>query len=102
MPRIRAHHDPAFDTGRSRRGACKLTVRFTDGTVAEESVAVPRTYGCPLDRTEVIAKFETLTADLVTLERRQRIVETTLGLDKLDSADAWVQHLTGSTKPVFR
>ena len=83
VPRITAHHDGRYDTGRTMRGACRVEVRLTDGSCEEARVELPRTTGRPLDRVEVIAKFDKLTAGLLDEDRRSSIRASVLGLEKL-------------------
>ncbi len=83
IPKIEVHHDPALDADRATRLSTRMTVRFTDGGVEHEHVAVPRTVGAPLDRAEVIDKFRTLTRSILSDERAQRIIDLTMSLNTL-------------------
>ena len=82
IPRIQAHHEPAFDGGgMAGRGRTRLVVRFTDGSVEETMIDAPRTVTNPLDSAGVEAKFRTLTDGLITLERQGAIVALVAGLE---------------------
>ena len=49
IPKIRARHDPEFDKkGPAGRGAVRLRVRFTDGTVIEKFLGLPHGVASPL------------------------------------------------------
>ena len=84
IPKIKAFHDPAFDTaGPTGRGAARVTVQFTDGTALEGFQALAKTIAEPLSGAGVVAKFRTLTEGILADDRRDRIIELVLGLEML-------------------
>jgi len=80
IPRIKAHHEAAFDGG-DGRGSTRLVIRFTDGSTEEELVRVARSIGSPLPSAEVQAKFRTLTDGIVTSERQSAIMRLVADLE---------------------
>jgi aconitate decarboxylase len=101
IPRIRAYHEAAFDADRSKRGATHVMVTFKDGTTARTEVARPKTIAAPLSRAGVIAKFETLTAGILSDARRARIVETVLDLEAMDDMSRLVSALAADVGDPF-
>lgn len=86
IPRISAHHEPAFDAGGpAARGRTRLTIRFTDGTDETVELTAPRSAGHPLDAAGVEAKFRTLTDGIVEPDRREAIASLVRRLE--DVAD---------------
>jgi aconitate decarboxylase len=83
IPRITAHHDPAYDKAPGTRGATRMTIRFTDGQELVTTIPVSKTMSAPLDRARAIAKFRGLTDGLVSPERQDRILDAVLGLEGL-------------------
>ncbi len=83
IPRITAHHDPAYDKDPATRGATRMMIRFTDGRRLETTIPVSKTMSQPMDRARAIAKFHSLTDGLVSAERQDRILEAVLGLERL-------------------
>jgi len=79
VPRIRAHHEPAYDNLR----ASKVVVTMRDGKLRTAEIPVPRTMAGSLDRTEVIAKFRTLTGGIIAHDRADAVIERTLALETL-------------------
>ena len=100
--RVEAHHDPAYDGDRTKRGGCRVLVTFRDGSVEEERVTLPRTVGRPLDRAEVIAKYDTLTSGLLDEERRTAIRDATLGLERLSDLATWMALLAPPVSAAFK
>jgi 2-methylcitrate dehydratase PrpD len=101
IPRIEAHHDPAFDTP-GGHGAARVRVRFTDGTVEERFTPVSRAIVTPLPAAEVVAKFRTLTSDIVPPDRAARIEECVLDLESLGDIGQLVGLLAEPVGAVFR
>ncbi|MEI9984046.1 MAG: MmgE/PrpD family protein [Aliidongia sp.] len=83
IPKIRARHEPAFDTAKEKRGAARVAVRFTDGTVLEAFVPLSKTMAEPLPNDRVVMKFRTLTDGILAPDRRDGIIEQVLQLDRL-------------------
>jgi aconitate decarboxylase len=85
IPRIEAHHEPAFDETPGGRGRTRLVVRFVDGSTETESVSSARTMTAPLDSAGVEAKFRTLTDDVITRDRQQAIIDEIANLERAAS-----------------
>lgn len=84
IPRIEAHHDPAYDTGGpTGRGRARLVVRLRDGTEEVQEVAMARTISAPLDAEGVRAKFRTLTEGIMAPQRRDAVVSAVAGLEHM-------------------
>ena len=81
MPKIHAHHEPAFDGDAMAQMRSRLVVRFVDGRQEEVDLAISRTYDRPMPRERVIAKFRALTDGIVEQARRDAIERFILGLD---------------------
>jgi len=102
IPKIEAHHDPQFDkSGPNGRGAARVRVRFTDGAVEEHLQLVARGILAPLPASEVLAKFRTLTKDIIAPDRAARIEDAVLNLEKLHDVRELVALLTPPVEPVF-
>ena len=84
IPRIQAHHEPAFDKGGAARHA-RLAVRLNDGSTLQHEVEAPRTVGSPLSNREIEAKYRTLTDGIVDGERQSAIARCILELEKVAS-----------------
>ncbi len=103
IPKIEAHHDPEFDKkGLMGRGNTRLRIQFTDGSTLESFVAVSRGIASPLARDEVIAKYRTLTKDIVDPVRAARVEEMILDLENLKDVEELFQLLAAPVEPVFR
>ena len=74
IPKITAHHDPAYDRGENR-GRTRLVVRFKDGAEETALIVAPRTVVAPLDANGVERKFRALTDRIVAPDRQQRIID---------------------------
>lgn len=101
MPRIRAYHEPSFDTDKFKRGAAHVTVTFRDGSTTHAEVALPKTVSAPLSREGIIAKFDALTGGILPADRRNRIVETVLDLEAVDDLTPLVSALAGDVGDPF-
>jgi 2-methylcitrate dehydratase PrpD len=101
IPKIEAHHDPAFDAS-GGLGAARVRVRFTDGTVEERFTPVSRAIVTPLPAAEVVAKFRTLIDDIVAPDRAARTEECVLGLESTRDVQQLVALLAEPVGAVFR
>jgi aconitate decarboxylase len=97
IPRVRAHHEPAFDGER----ASKVVVTMRDGTSRTAEIAIPRTMAGSLDRADVIAKFRVLTNGIVTPDRANNIIEQTLALETLSDFTSLIELLRGEVGSAF-
>ena len=83
MGRIEAHHDEGFDAlGAMGRGQTRVRIRFTDGSVETSEHFAARSVLKPLTTEEVVAKFRSLTHDVVPPERVAGIEAFVLTLDE--------------------
>jgi 2-methylcitrate dehydratase PrpD len=102
IPRIEAHHDPEFDkSGPGGRGAARVRIRFTDGTTEECFMPVARGILTPLPAGQVLAKFRTLTKDIVSPDRAARIEDCIFNLEKLPGIRELIALLAAPVEPVF-
>lgn len=84
IPRIEAHHEPAFDQGGpTGRGRSRLRVRFRDGSEEVQEVVMARTVSAPLEAEGVRGKFRVLTQGIVEPRRVEALVEA---VDSLEAA----------------
>jgi len=83
IPKIRAHHDPAFDKGGASVRSTRVLVRLKDGTKLERFIALARTIREPLTNEEVAMKFRTLTETIVEPKRRAAILDRVMDLENL-------------------
>jgi aconitate decarboxylase len=103
IPRIKAHHEPEFDkSGPAGRGATRLVVRFTDGTLEERMIPVSRGILSPLSASEVLKKFRALTKDIIAADRAARIEEAVLNLENLPDVREMIALLADSVEPIFK
>jgi len=102
IPKITAHHDPAFDKGGSAVRATRMTVRLRDGTTLENYVPVARTIGKPLSNSEIVQKYRTLTDGIVTPQRQADILDLALHLDSLKDISPLAKLLAAPVEAPFR
>ncbi len=89
IPKIEAHHDPAFDQGgEQRRGKTRVTVHFTDGTALDSTRLMPKSITEPLDTAGVAAKFRVLTNTIIETARREAIIDAVEHLEELPDISA--------------
>jgi 2-methylcitrate dehydratase PrpD len=81
IPKITAHHDPAFDKAGSSARNTRVTVRLKDGTTLQHAVQIARTISAPLSNEQIVAKYRTLTDGIVAPRRQADIVDAVLNLD---------------------
>jgi 2-methylcitrate dehydratase PrpD len=101
IPKIAAHHDPAYDAGPGTRGAARMVVQLTDGQTLETVIPVSRTMSEPMDRARAIAKFRALTDSLVEPERQDRIIGAVLDLERLADVSALIEPLAAPVGAAF-
>ncbi len=93
-------HDPAITArGAKLRHMVRVDVQFADGTRASETVESPRgseqKFAAEAD---VVEKFRKLTRRSCDDMQAERIVELTLGCDKLDDIEVLVSALAGKNR----
>lgn len=76
-------HDAYFDPAERLSGA-RVTVRFDDGFVLEESLDAPRGYDPWVTNEQLVEKYRKLGATVVDGKRLKAIEETVLRLDQLE------------------
>lgn len=87
IPRIVARHEPEFDkAGAIGRGRTRMCIRFTDGTSLESVQLAPRSALQPLNRDQVVAKFRSLTAGLLSVERQSAIESWVLNIEAQENS----------------
>jgi 2-methylcitrate dehydratase PrpD len=99
IPKIEAHHDEELD--KRARGATRLRVRFTDGTVEECFMPLAHGIRTPLPADKVLAKFKALTSGIVAPAVATRIQDLVLNLEKLGDVSELVSVLAQPVEPVF-
>ena len=102
IPKIEAHHDPQFDKGGANRlGAARVRIRFTDGSVEECFKPVSRGIMTPLPGDEVVAKYRTLTHDIVDPARIAQIEDRVLHLEGMRNVKELIALLAAPVQPIF-
>jgi aconitate decarboxylase len=81
IPKITAHHDPAFDKAGSSARNTRVIVRLKDGTTRQHAVQIARTISAPLSNEQIVGKYRTLTDGIVARRRQADIVDAVLNLD---------------------
>ncbi|MCB1548988.1 MAG: MmgE/PrpD family protein [Hyphomicrobiaceae bacterium] len=86
--KVEVRHDPGITALGSRfRHKVHVEVHLADGSIHRETREAPR--GSEADfasEADIVRKFESLTRDALPESQRQQLVETVLGLDKLEDA----------------
>ena len=94
IPRITAHHDPAFDAqGAIGRGQTHLTVRFTDGSSLESSRFAAASALEPIANGAIVDKYRRLTYGVLDQPRQQMVERLVLALDQLDDLSELLEAL---------
>jgi 2-methylcitrate dehydratase PrpD len=102
IPKIEAHHDAEFDKrGPGGRGAARLRMQFTDGSLEEAFVPVAQGIMTPLPADKVVAKFRNLTSKVIAPQTAARVEERVLALDELSDIGELVEILAAPVAPVF-
>jgi aconitate decarboxylase len=103
IPKIEAHHDPEFDKPSANRlGAARVRILFTDGTVEECFKPVSGGIMTPLPTDEVVAKYRTLTHDIVDPARAAQIEDRVLHLEGIRDVKELISLLADPVQPAFR
>jgi 2-methylcitrate dehydratase PrpD len=103
IPRINAHHNTDFDkdTDPNHGFQSRVTVRFTDGTQLQNYQAMPRAIAHPLSSDEIVTKFRNVMDGVIDTDRRDRIQEVVLALDKQPNLKELVGLLAPPVKSPF-
>ncbi len=101
IPRIRAYHEPEFDKTREMRGAVRMIMRFADGSEEQAFLPLSRTMAAPLPGDGVIAKFRTLTEDILEPARGDAIIEQVLRLEALEDVSGLIVLLAAPVEAAF-
>lgn len=81
--RTACSHDPYFDPPERVCGA-RVTIKFDDGFVLEESLDSPRGFDPWVTNEQLVDKYRKLGAPVVDAKRLKAIEEAVLGLDELE------------------
>ena len=85
LPRIKVVAEPEFEKLFPRLKATEVTITTTDGRQFTLRVDYPRgDYRDPMSEEELLAKFESMVLEKVGKEKRDRMVELILNLEKID------------------
>jgi len=97
IPKVQVRHNEDYDKGgRATRFNMRMVVTMTDGATREVFLPTPKLVSDPPTRDAVVTKFKTLTDGIIEDERQAGIIETTLGIEGLNS----VERLTTLLAPV--
>ncbi len=80
VPRIRMHVDEQFQGSPKLKLRCRVRIQFTDGTARETEESIR--FADEITDAEIEAKFRTLCDGVVAAERRDRIAETVLDIER--------------------
>jgi 2-methylcitrate dehydratase PrpD len=83
IPRITAHHNPAFDHDPGDRGKTILKIRFTDGETLQAHQQAARSILTPLSNRQITAKYRQLTRGVIDADRQRRLEQLVLSIDTL-------------------
>ncbi len=85
LPRIKVVAEPEFEKLFPRLKATEVTITTTDGRQFTLRVDYPRgDYRDPMSEEELLAKFDSMVLEKVGKEKRDRMVELILNLEKID------------------
>jgi 2-methylcitrate dehydratase PrpD len=84
IPRISATEDKDFDkdTDPSHGFQSRVTVTFTDGTTLGGYEPAPKAVSSPVSNDDIVTKYHNLTDGIIDNDRRDRIQDMVLSLDK--------------------
>ena len=102
IPRIEAHHDPAFDVGGSGARKTRMTVRLKDGSTLQHFVELARTIAAPLTNDQIVAKYRTLTDGIVEPTRQADIADRILALETLNDTSELSRLLAPAVGAAFQ
>lgn len=100
VPRVAAHHDPAYDVRPEQKMSTRLVVRLKDGRKVEGTRSLPDTIGKPLDHQGVVDKYRTLVSPLIDGDRMAAVEAVIDDLENL-SVSALITLLAPSVRPLF-
>ena len=102
IPRIRAHHDSAFDSaGPLGRGRTRLRIRLRDGTALQAEQPAPKSALQPMRRDQVVTKYRRLTDGLLPAPRQRAIETCLLELESLEDSATLSELLAGPVASAF-
>ena len=103
IPKITTRHDPSFDDeGAKARGYARVAVHFADGTKVERLKDASPAASQPASGDCVVAKFRTLTDNILNSKRQEKIIEAVLGLEELPSVSTLIDLLAAEVGAAFR
>ena len=103
IPRINAHIDPDFDkdTDPSHNLQTRARIRFTDGKELDSYRVAPKMVKPGISNDEIVTKFRNVTDGIMDTNRRDRIQEMVLALDKQPNLKGLIDLLAPSVKSPF-
>ena len=103
IPRINAHIDPDFDkdTDPSHNLQTRARIRFTDGKELDSYRVAPKMVTPGISNDEIVTKFRNVTDGIMDTNRRDRIQEMVLTLDKQPSLKGLIDLLAPPVKSPF-
>ena len=90
-------HDPYFDHDEKLSGA-RVVVTFADGAVLEKNVDAPKGFDSPVPNKMLLEKFEKLTDGIIDVDRRSKIVDFVLNLEKEQDVKGLIDLLANKVK----
>jgi aconitate decarboxylase len=95
MKRITVRHDESFDSdGPLARGAVRLRMTFTDGSIEDMLLRHPRGHAmAPVSNEQILDKFRQLTNQIVDKTRQRRIEELVLHVERLGDISELIEVL---------
>lgn len=90
--RTTCSHDPYFDPPERVCGA-RVTIKFDDGFVLEESLDSPRGFDPWVTNEQLVDKYRKLGAPIVNSKRLRAIEEAVLGLEELEDVTELIELL---------
>ena len=95
MSKVAIRHETAFDSeGPLARGAIDFVMRFTDGTSERRLLRHPKGEPLPpVSNEDIVRKFRQLTSDIIGADRRQRIEDLVLNLERVEDIGELIEVL---------
>ena len=99
VPKIRMHLDERFQGSPKLKLRCRVRIQFTDQTSRETEESIR--FADEIADAEIEAKFRSLCDGVITAERRDRIAETVLGLERAPDIQALLRLLAPEVASPF-
>jgi aconitate decarboxylase len=99
MTKVHPQHEPAFDSSKDMGFKTTVIVYFKDSNgPLEETVDAPKGISPPASNQDIVEKWRNLVRDVLDDERRERIEQAVLGLEKLDNVKSLIELLRADVK----